>query len=41
MHKPTEEEYEECLKGKTCEYGICDECTMCVMREDGDNEEQE
>lgn len=32
---PNEEELENCMKGKACEYGICDECSVnCREEED-------
>ena len=27
-YKPTEEEQQNCLKGISCSYGICDECIV-------------
>ena len=35
---PNEEELENCMKGKACEYGICDECS--VNRREEENEEK-
>lgn len=25
---PSEEEMEQCMQGKSCEYGICNECQL-------------
>lgn len=38
---PTEQEIYDCNTGKGCEYGICDECSVCVKEESEDNESEE
>jgi hypothetical protein len=41
IYVPTDEEIENCLNGKSCSFGICDECTVCTNEREVNDEEQE
>ena len=38
IYIPSEEEVHNCMNGKSCEYGICTECSVGCVEEDNDNE---
>lgn len=42
MYTPTFEESYLCMTGKrSCEYGVCDECTLHVKQEEGEEVDEE
>jgi hypothetical protein len=40
-YTPTEQELTECLSGKGCEFGICDECSVCIGKEESEDSNEE
>ena len=42
MYEPTEDEINDCIDGiKSCDFGICSECSLCNGGDEKEDETQE